>query len=509
MERLHAQTGQPTSDSLQRALKAREAFIEGTTLQLQGNRHAEAILEFQESLLYDSSAVTLTAMARSYLELQKLDRAEVHVRHALQLDERSRDAWELLAEILIASGRYDEGVQAYEHILGLEPTRRQLYTLGRLHEPRNAKRAAEMYERYVALDPDPDVYLRLADLYERLADKPRRISALERARDLRPSDERLRGELINAYLEAGRIADAAAVARTQTSGADVLWSTLLRGIAADSLLMAMYRDDVETVLDETLSTYHESFYLLLSAGAVALSIKDLDRATRMLDLAPLQLSSYHRNGGLVQICALYLHHGYPAQALAFAMEHQPHYPEDPRFLLVMADANAALDNPDAAIDLYRAALDLDSTIIDALLQLGILLDNAGRYKESDAAYQRALTLDRNNATAANNYAYSLVLHGGNLDSAQALAWNAVQQYPHNPAYLDTYAWVLFKNGDPERALKYIEQAIRYGGNATHYEHLGDILESLGNVQSAIEAWERAMTKDPDRTYLRSRIDRYR
>ena len=53
-------------DSTERVRKAREYFINGTTLQIQGNRHAEAILEFQQALRYDSSAVTLAAIARSY-----------------------------------------------------------------------------------------------------------------------------------------------------------------------------------------------------------------------------------------------------------------------------------------------------------------------------------------------------------------------------------------------------------------------------------------------------------
>ncbi len=129
-----ASVGAPSDaqDSTDRVRTARRYFIAGTTLQLQGNRHAEAILEFQESLRFDSAVVTLVAIARSYIELKKLDRAETYVQLALARDSVRSEAWELLAELHIASGRYDDGIVAYERILQLEPTRRQLYTLARL-----------------------------------------------------------------------------------------------------------------------------------------------------------------------------------------------------------------------------------------------------------------------------------------------------------------------------------------------------------------------------------------
>jgi tetratricopeptide (TPR) repeat protein len=149
-------------DSVARARKAKEFFISGTTLQIQGNRHAEAVIDFQQSLRYDSSAVTLTAMARSYRELKKLELALETVNLALARDVSSRDAWELLAEIEILRGRYDEGLAAYERILEFKPTKRQLYTLARLYEPRNAQRAIEIYERIVATSPDITMYMRLS-----------------------------------------------------------------------------------------------------------------------------------------------------------------------------------------------------------------------------------------------------------------------------------------------------------------------------------------------------------
>ncbi|MBK9184439.1 MAG: hypothetical protein IPM83_15340 [Ignavibacteria bacterium] len=76
----------------------------------------------------------------------------------------------LIAEIEVLRGQYDAGIAAYERILELKPSRRQLYTLGRLYEPRNAAKAIEVSERLCTMEPTRPFSLRLADLYERRRD---------------------------------------------------------------------------------------------------------------------------------------------------------------------------------------------------------------------------------------------------------------------------------------------------------------------------------------------------
>lgn len=51
---------------------------------------------------------------------------------------------------------------------------------------------------------------------------------------------------------------------------------------------------------------------------------------------------------------------------------------------------AETDNPDAAMDSYRQAISVDPTHLDARINLGRLLHEAGRLEEADAVYQLAL-----------------------------------------------------------------------------------------------------------------------
>lgn len=494
--------------------KAREYFINGTTLQLQGNRHAEAILEFQESLKYDTSSATLTAIARSFLEMRKLDRAEYYVRQSIDLDPRSRDSWELLAEVLIASGRYDDGVQAYEKVRDLGPTKRQLYTLGRLYEPRDAQKAIEIFEQICATDPDVGVYRRLASLYGRVKDTDRQIGSLERALQLDPNNEDVTEELIAAYIDQGRVKDAHLMCRSFAASPSVtrestvrVWATILDELGSDTLAAMLNADIVGEILDDILASYPTVFPLVSLGGGVALTIKDPDRADSLFAHAA-KLSEGIAEP-LLQIGGLYIMFEYPDRAIRFLRIHQAAHPSDPRFLLLIADAQLARHDSTQALVHFYGALDLDPSIVEAWIQIALIYDSQGKTDSSDQAYERVLQIDPRNMFACNNYAYALAIRGKDLERARDLSWTAVQQNPQNAAYLDTYAWVLFQLGELDRALKYIEKAIELGGNATHYEHLGDILERSGDLDGAVRAWTTALEKDAERTYLRSKIDQYR
>lgn len=114
-------------------------------------------------------------------------------------------------------------------------------------------------------------------------------------------------------------------------------------------------------------------------------------------------------------------------------------------------------------------------------------------KASDAAYEKALTINPDNALVLNNYAYYLSIRGENLERAKQMSEKSLQLQPENPSYLDTYAWILFKLADYQNALPWIEKALEKteDKNATLFEHCGDILFHLGRTEEAIQYWMKA------------------
>ncbi|UOR05229.1 tetratricopeptide repeat protein [Hymenobacter aerilatus] len=124
-------------------------------------------------------------------------------------------------------------------------------------------------------------------------------------------------------------------------------------------------------------------------------------------------------------------------------------------------------------------------------QLGDVYHELKDYSKSDAAYEAALGVDANNAQALNNYSYYLSLRGEKLDKAKQMAGRLVKQFPDNPTYLDTYAWVLYKLKDYTGARQALETALKHSSDGTLLEHYGDVLFQLQQPTQAVAAWERA------------------
>ncbi len=138
--------------------------------------------------------------------------------------------------------------------------------------------------------------------------------------------------------------------------------------------------------------------------------------------------------------------------------------------------------------------------------LGDAYNSMKVYDRSDKAYDEALTLNPNNNTALNNYSYYLALRKTNLEKAEKMSALLTKNEPENPTFLDTYAWVLYTREKYKDAKKVIERAISTGkANATHFEHYGDILFKLGDVNAAVQQWEKARGMNANSEILNKKI----
>lgn len=124
-------------------------------------------------------------------------------------------------------------------------------------------------------------------------------------------------------------------------------------------------------------------------------------------------------------------------------------------------------------------------------QLGDAYNGLEDHEKSDRSYEKALENKPNNDHVLNNYSYFLSLRKQDIDKALEMSTRLVTQHPENPTYLDTHGWVLYVKGDYKEAKKYLEKAVALDDDGTIIEHYGDVLYQLGNVDLAIEQWEKA------------------
>ena len=139
-------------------------------------------------------------------------------------------------------------------------------------------------------------------------------------------------------------------------------------------------------------------------------------------------------------------------------------------------------------------------------QLGEAYNATKEYLKSDKAYEEALAFNPNNVTVLNNYSYYLALRKENLEKAEKMSSTLIKNNPENPIFLDTYAWVLYTREKYKEAKKIIERAISTGkATATHFEHFGDILYKLGDIDGAVRQWEKARGLNANSETLNKKI----
>ena len=141
-------------------------------------------------------------------------------------------------------------------------------------------------------------------------------------------------------------------------------------------------------------------------------------------------------------------------------------------------------------------------------QLATELDLAGRRDEGLEIANRLLETDPADPVALNFVGYIWADEAINLDQAHEMIGEALNQRPDDPYILDSMAWVLFRMNRPKQALTYLEKAVqKLDTDPTIHEHMGDILQSLGKRDRALDHFLKASVYSRNASdVLRKKID---
>lgn len=129
--------------------------------------------------------------------------------------------------------------------------------------------------------------------------------------------------------------------------------------------------------------------------------------------------------------------------------------------------------------------------------LGMLEEERGDWQAAREDYQKALQLSPNYAIAANNLAYLLLEHGGNVDDALTLAQTARRDLPDSPSTADTLAFAYYHKGLYRSAVALLRSALEKAPNNLGLNfHLGLAYAKLHEVNQARAHLERVLHLDP-------------
>ena len=130
--------------------------------------------------------------------------------------------------------------------------------------------------------------------------------------------------------------------------------------------------------------------------------------------------------------------------------------------------------------------------------LGALEESRGDFPKAEAYYKKALQIQPQQAIAANNLAYRMLLNGENVDVALTLAQTARRAMPDSPSTADTLAWAYYLKGTYAFARDLLEDAIKKDPNdAAMQYHLGMVYSKLRDKNNATVHLKKAMSLAPD------------
>lgn len=206
-----------------------------------------------------------------------------------------------------------------------------------------------------------------------------------------------------------------------------------------------------------------------------------------------------------QIFNIHMYRGDFASVIRDGKEALQHFPQSAKYHFFLGNAQfmeARQSKDEGEVATARthleSALNLQNPgdtamMSDIYSSLGDIYNELKMYAESDVAYEEALALVPDNMHALNNYAYYLSVRKEKLDKALEYSGKTLEQEPDNPNNLDTYAWVLYQQGEYDKALDYITQALKASEtpSAAVLDHYGDIQFRLGNSREALKNWKKA------------------
>ncbi len=145
---------------------------------------------------------------------------------------------------------------------------------------------------------------------------------------------------------------------------------------------------------------------------------------------------------------------------------------------------------------------------ELLYETAMIAERQNRIEVAEQRLRRVIEVKPDHAHAYNALGYSLADRNIRLDEAQALIAKGLELAPDDPFILDSMGWVLFRRGDLNGALTYLERAFAIRPDPEIAAHLGEVQWLLGRREDAEKLWRTVAAQHPDNAALESTIKRY-
>jgi tetratricopeptide (TPR) repeat protein len=177
-------------------------------------------------------------------------------------------------------------------------------------------------------------------------------------------------------------------------------------------------------------------------------------------------------------------------------------------LVAKAQLLASVEEYDEALKFFDKALSFDPDNQSAALSRADVLMQMGQLDDALDAFAAAAKRWPKSAMALNAYGYTLADKTDRYREAEKLIRKALRYDPDSPAIIDSLGWVLFRLGDYEEALVELERAYDGMQDPEVAAHIVETLVALDRRDEALERLAAAEEKTPDSPLLKDVRDRH-
>lgn len=145
---------------------------------------------------------------------------------------------------------------------------------------------------------------------------------------------------------------------------------------------------------------------------------------------------------------------------------------------------------------------------DLLYDYAMAAEKVGRMDVLETNLRQVIAMRPTHAHAYNALGYSLADRNERLAEARTLIETAHKLAPEDSYILDSLGWVLFRQGEHQQALGYLQRAYEARPDAEIAAHLGEVLWVLGRQAEAQKVWSEALRGQSKNDVLRNTIRRF-
>lgn len=435
---------------------------------------------------------TWNLLAEISLREGNYDEAVEFLKRVMTKDAKNFDALLLQARILLAQGENEQGLDAITRIKsGFGSTAAIEYHLAMAYLVNgNNQLAIEALERAVALEPhNADAQVLLAQLNLQRGKPLEVVSSMNDLLNERPGYNQAEQLQAMAYRSARKYKEAAEIYQLRLKRNP-------KDIASYLQLGTVLRESGNLV--EARRIFEESLKAVPANPAPALLLATMDLAERKFDSAIAQVESVIKLHPDLADAHLLLGKIYVGQenwveaekALTRTIELNPKVAQP--YNLLIAVYRETGRSADAMKQLEHLVAERPGDL-PKMTRLAMFYSQSGELNKARQLYEDIVKIDDTFTPALNDLAWLYSEHFNQLDKAHALATSARELQPEDPAIADTLGWIEYRLGRYEAALGLIiEGAAKLSEISEVQYHLGLAHYAMGNETEARTALDTAL-----------------